>query len=434
MRKSLLFLLLAAAVLTAGCGKVKESKVTEIVVWHSWGGTQKELFDKVIAEYNRTHPDVHVRSVYSPNDTSNSQKFFTSVAAGKGPDVASVDGPQVAAWAHQGALQPLDDNFAEAGLKEEDFFVPCWKENYYKGHVWAATYCADPNFAFVWNKKVFRECGLDPERPPRTIKELDEYNDKITKIDPKTGKIIRIGIIPWAMSGNMNSMYTWGWAFGGSFYDEKTEKVTADDPKLVEALEWMASYADKYDVKRVFSFCSGFGSKEQNPFIIGILGMHYLHVCGLEEIKLYAPNLDYGIGYFPAPPDGEAQSSWIGGWCFAIPKGCKHPKEAWDLIKWLCADREGTAKAMKIQSLFPGYRKSAYFDSMPETGPIPAFYEILLRCKHQRPVEPAQEFYLNELSKAVEYSIYDVKTPKQALKDAREAAQKELDLRVAGNK
>ncbi|MBP5093888.1 MAG: hypothetical protein J6332_07560, partial [Abditibacteriota bacterium] len=75
MRKSLLFLLLAAAVLTAGCGKVKESKVTEIVVWHSWGGTQKELFDKVIAEYNRTHPDVHVRSVYSPNDTSNSQKF-----------------------------------------------------------------------------------------------------------------------------------------------------------------------------------------------------------------------------------------------------------------------------------------------------------------------------------------------------------------------
>ncbi|MBO7392715.1 MAG: ABC transporter substrate-binding protein [Abditibacteriota bacterium] len=434
MKKSLLFLLLAAAVLTAGCGKVKEAKVTEITVWHSWGGNQKELFDKVIAEYNRTHPGVHVRAVFSPNDTSNSQKFFTSVAAGKGPDVASVDGPQVAAWAHQGALTALDDRFAEEGLTEDDFFVPCWKENYYKGHIWAATYCADPNFAFVWNKKVFREAGLDPEKPPTTIEELDEYNEKITKIDPKTGEIKRIGILPWAISSTANSLYTWGWAFGGSFYDDATETVTADDPKLVEALEWMCSYAKKYDVKRINSFSSGFGSKEQNPFFIGLIGMHFFHICDLDEVRQYAPNLDFGVGYFPAPPDGEAQSSWIGGWCFAIPKGCKHPKEAWDLIKWLCADREGTAKAMKIQSLFPGYRKSAYFDSMPETGPIPAFYEILLRCKHQRPVEPAQEFYLNELSKAVEYSIYDVKTPKQALKDAREAAQKELDLRVAGNK
>ncbi|MBP5093889.1 MAG: ABC transporter substrate-binding protein [Abditibacteriota bacterium] len=432
MKRFLIFLLLA--VFACGCGGVKESGVTEITVWHSWAGKQKELFDKVIAEYNRTHPGVHVRAVFSPNDTSNSQKFFTSVAAGKGPDVSVVDGPQVAAWAHQGAILPLDKYFARDGLTEADFFAPCWKENYYRGHIWAAPYSADPNFAFVWNKKVFREAGLDPEKPPKTIAELDEYNEKITKIDPKTGEIKRIGIIPWNIMGSSVSLYTWGWAFGGSFYDEETETVTADDPKLVKALEWMCSYADKYDVKRVSSFTSGFGSRDQNPFFIGLLGMHFFHVCDIEEVKLYAPNLDYGIGYFPAPPDGESQSSWIGGWCFAVPMGSKHPDEAWDLIKWLCADREGTGYAMRTQNLFPGYRKSAFFDTLEKDGLYGAFYEILLRCKHQRPVEPAQEFYMGELSKAVEYSLYGVKTPKQALRDARKASQKELDLRLAGNK
>ena len=34
--------------------------------------------------------------------------------------------------------------------------------------------CADPNFAFEWNKRVFRQVGLDPEKPPTTIAELDE--------------------------------------------------------------------------------------------------------------------------------------------------------------------------------------------------------------------------------------------------------------------
>ncbi|MBO7392714.1 MAG: ABC transporter substrate-binding protein, partial [Abditibacteriota bacterium] len=75
-----------------------------------------------------------------------------------------------------------------------------------------------------------------------------------------------------------------------------------------------------------------------------------------------------------------------------------------------------------------------YFDTLDKDSPFGAFYEILLRCKHQRPVEPAQEFYMGELAKAVDYAIYGVKTPKQALEDARVASQKELDLRLAGGK
>jgi hypothetical protein len=33
--------------------------------------------------------------------------------------------------------------------------------------------CADPNFGFMWNKESFRNAGLDPDRPPTTIRELD---------------------------------------------------------------------------------------------------------------------------------------------------------------------------------------------------------------------------------------------------------------------
>src|SRR5687768_2845116 len=78
-----------------------------LTVWHSWGGVMGPRIQKVLAAYRRTHPQVTIRDVFSRNDLSSNQKFFTSVAAGTPPDVTFVDGPQVASWAEWGALEPL---------------------------------------------------------------------------------------------------------------------------------------------------------------------------------------------------------------------------------------------------------------------------------------------------------------------------------------
>lgn len=423
-------LLLIIAVL-CGCTsgeKEIEGKIS-ISVWHPWGGTQKENFEKVVKEFEKHHPEFDVRVVFTPNDLSNNQKFFTSVAAKKPPDVCFVDGPQVAEWAEQGALAPLDDYLKREGITQDDYFAPCWAQNFYRDKVWALTYCADPNFGFVWNKKVFREAGLDPEKFPRTIEEMDEIAHKLTKFED--GRMIQIGIIPWGQYGSANSMFTWGWVFGGEFYDPETGKITADDPKCVKALEWICSYGKKYDVNRVASLQQGFGSAEQNPLYIGKLAMSCLHIAGIEDIKRYAPDLEYGITYIPAPPDGEQHSSWVGGWCIAIPKGSRHPEEAWKFIRWMCADKEGTKIAAKTQDLFPGYRHSPYFEEIRQKPGYSQFLEVLEECRHQRPVMPAQAYYMGAIARAVDQALYGKKTPAQALKDAAAETQKELDSRVA---
>ncbi|MDI6826926.1 MAG: ABC transporter substrate-binding protein [Armatimonadota bacterium] len=401
-----------------------------ITVWHPWGGTQAIACEQVIKAFEAAHPKIDVRPLFTVNDLSNNQKFFTSVAAGKPPDVTFVDGPQVAEWAEQGALTPLDDFIKSAGIKAGDYFKPCWLQNQYKGRVWALTYCADPNFAFVWNKAHFREVGLDPEKPPATIEELDYYVEKLTKWrgTGKGRKLVRIGIIPWSQYGAANSMFTWGWAFGASFYDPVTHTITADDERAVKALEWMCSYARKYDVNKISSLEAGFGSAEMNPFYVGKYSMACLHISGVEEIKKYAPNLDYGLGYIPAPPDGEQHSSWVGGWCVAIPKGCRHPKEAWEFIRWTCADPEGTRIVGEKTGLFPGYRKSPYFAKVRRNPQYGMFLRILEECRHQRPVMPAQAYYMGALQRAVDAAIYGRKSPKQALFDARVETQRELDL------
>ncbi|MDO8589419.1 MAG: ABC transporter substrate-binding protein [Armatimonadota bacterium] len=429
-------LLLIVLVVIPGCGRDRgvgqngSGRVVEMSVWHPWGGVQKERFDRVVKAFNKSHSRIHVRSVFTPNDLANNQKFYTAVAAGKPPDCVFVDGQQTAAWAEQGALESLDARLNRADIKRGDYFAPCWDQNLYGGRVWALTYCADPNFAFLWNKKVFREAGLDPEKPPSTIAELDRYNDRITKIE--RGKIVRMGVIPWAQYGGANSVFTWGWAFGGDFYNGKISKVTANDPRVVKALEWISGYAKKYDVTKVGSFVSGFGSREQNPLYTGQVAMACVHIASLEEMKQYAPNLDYGLGFIPAPLDGEQHSSWVGGWCLAIPKGSRHPDAAWEFIKWACRDPNGTQAAGRIQGLFPGYVHSPYFDEVRNKPGYGQFLQILKECRHQRPVMPAQAFLMSALDRAVDYAIYGKLSPRAALDQATKETQAELDLKLAG--
>src|SRR5205823_4634845 len=126
----------------------------------------------------------------------------------------------------------------------------------FAGKTYALPWGADPNFAFVWNKALFREVGLDPERPPRTLDELRQYARKLTKIDAQ-GHIVRLGFVPWEYEFP-NAMFTFGYAFGGEFYQEPGPgqmigKVTANDPHIIAALTWLADYGKEYDVRKMTS-------------------------------------------------------------------------------------------------------------------------------------------------------------------------------------
>jgi len=425
---ALLIAAFAAAFLSGGC--FRDEAVTAdgrplVRVWHVWGGTMAEGFRKICEEYRRLHPEIELRAVFAANDLATNQKFFTAVAAHKPPEVVFVDGPQVASWAEWGALEPLTDLCREAGVTADDFFAPCWRQTVYKGEVWALTFCADPNFGFVWNKEAFRKAGLDPEKPPQTIAELDRYADALTVY--RNGELVQIGLIPWAQYGEANSMFTWGWAFGGRFYDPERDRITADHPRVVKALEWMVSYARKYDVTKIASLQQGFGAAEQNPFITGKVAMMCLHIGGIADLARYAPDLDYGVTYIPSPPDGERHSSWVGGWCVAIPRGARNKRQAWEFIRWLCATPEGTNLVGEATGLFPGYRRSPYFDKVRNKKHYGQFLRILEECRHQRPVMPVQARYMRELTRAVGAAVYGRATPQEALAHAREVTQRELD-------
>ena len=421
---------------------------TVLGIWHPWGGPTLECFEQSVSAFTKSHPAIACDLLYVPNDMANNQKFYTAVIGNCAPEVIYVDGPQVAEWAERGLLTDLGPLLKEFGRDPQElageFFEPCWRQCVYKGKVWAITYCADPNFAFFWNKDAFRKAvargeiapeylgKVDPEKGPATIAEMDIYNDAITR---KQGdRIVRVGIIPWGMYGRANSLFTWGWAFGGEFYDDAHFKVTANDPRIVKALDWMCSYARKYDVRSMAALQSTFGSNEQNPFFIGRQVMQLFHIGGLDELARYAPNLECGITSIPQPEGGEKDSAWVGGWTVAIPSTATDPakrRAAMEYILWACASTEGTRLASRTLAAYPGWKAAPFFSEVAGNPRAAAFVEILRKAAHQRPVMPAQAFYMDQLDRAVDRALRGELTPEQALDEATRNTQAMLDKVLA---
>jgi multiple sugar transport system substrate-binding protein len=419
--------MLATAVAIAGCGPrhLAAAGPVEITVWHPWGGDQAKALRRIADRFEKSHRNIRVRLVYTPTDLSTNQKFFTAIAANKPPDVSFVDGTQDGQWAEWGALTPLDEYIRRDHVRAEDYYPPCWNQAVYKGRVWSLTFCADPNFAFVWNKDAFRKAGLDPNTPPKTMADVDRMAQKLTTF--QNGRITALGIIPWAQYGSANSVFTWGWAFGGRFYDAKTQRITANDPRVVDALTWMMTYAKRLGIERINSTASGWGSEAQDPFITGQVAMRCAHISMMKDLKRYAPHLDYGIAPLPGMPNGEIGSSWVGGWSVALPKGCKHPEQAWQFVKWLSATTAGTTAVYEEAGLLPGWKRAPILARIRKDPVLGMYVRILDEAKHQRPTMAAQAYYMGALDRAVDNALYGKETPKQALDEATRDTQRELD-------
>ena len=94
---------------------------------------------------------------------------------------------------------------------------------------------------------------------------------KVTKIDPATGRMERLGFIPvepgwwhWA----------WGYYFGGKLVGDDG-RLTVDDPKNIEAFKWVTKFANRYGREKLLAFKQGVGSFDspQNAFMSQRVGM-----------------------------------------------------------------------------------------------------------------------------------------------------------------
>ena len=327
--------LAALGVTAAGALAAPSDGKIHVSYWEKWNGPEERAARAAVAAFNRSQDRIVVEYfVQSPID----RKTLVAVSGGDPPDVAGLWIQNLASFADAEALTPLDEFIQHDGLTKEQ-----WLGRYYPvyarmcqhgGHVYAGI-STPAMIALHWNKTLFREAGLDPERPPRTVAELDEFSRRLTKRDPATGQLLQVGFLPQEPGW-------WPWIFcrwfGGEIFDG--QKITlGTDPRNLAAMHWVADYTKAYGKDAVTSFASGFAgsmASSESGFFSAKVAMIFQGVWFHNYVRQYKPGLDYGVApAWPSAVPGVDDFAMAEADLLTIPRGAKHPAAAWEFIKYL---------------------------------------------------------------------------------------------------
>lgn len=375
-----------------------------------------------ITEFERTHPNIIVEPTPLPWN-EHEKKILTSILSEDPPDLVFLVTP-VAKWATRLALTPLDDFIRRDNFDSTIFFQALWNEMRFHNSIYALPLYSN-SYAFFYNKKLFREAGLDPEKPPRTWDEVMEYSQILTKKNTR-GDYVQMGFIP--NYGNIQTVLLMAWELGARMLSDNGTKVNLTDEPTIKAFNWIVDYYEQYPVKAVAGFTAGFGFADQHGFISEKLAMMVLDNSFPDQIKRYNKNLDYGVADIPTFK-GYAPVSSTGSWWFAIPRGAKNKEAAWELMKFAVSKKVQLEEAQRQQELlFPSNKEAANDPSfLSLNAPNRVFTDLLEHSKTPAIVPLAHDVFWREFMGAQERVIHKIQTPFDALKQAEKTIQIHLD-------
>lgn len=289
-----------------------------------WTRAPMERQAKLLVEaYNAAHEN-QVELTVVPNDDYVAK---VGAAAGSGglPDLFAADIVYVPNWTEQGLFQDIS-----AQIDGLDY-----KDDINQGHLSAGTYDgAEHVLPFVldlsmlmWNKELFAEAGLDPEKAPET---LGEFADAAMAVQ----NLGKDGVSGTSTGLNCGGclLFTWFptiWASGDEVLsDDGTESLLAGDA----AKEVYATWKELYDAGAVAP-----GSAEETGATwvaefqegnVGIMPYPATLLSGLE--------FDAGVAGLPGV-DGGA-STFVGGDGIGISKDSKQAAAAWHFLSWMMSE------------------------------------------------------------------------------------------------
>lgn len=281
---------------------------------------QAKLF---VEAYNDTHEN-QVELTVVPNDD-----YVAKVGAAAGsnglPDLFAADIVYVPNWVEQGLFQDIS-----AQIDGLDF-----KDEINKGHLSAGTvddkehvlpFVLDLSMLF-WNKELFEEAGLDPEKAPANLEEFAEAAKAIQALD-------KPDVYGTATGLNCGGclVFTWFptvWADGEDVLsDDGMESLLASDT----AKEVYSTWKDLWDSGAVLpSSQDEAGPTWTAGFTEGKVGLMYYPATLLSSTPF-----DAGVAGI-AGPDGGA-STFVGGDGIGISKDSKQSPQAWNFLNWLMSE------------------------------------------------------------------------------------------------
>jgi sn-glycerol 3-phosphate transport system substrate-binding protein len=388
------------------------------------GGPITKIIDTMAADFEKENPDVKIKPVYAGSYQDSIAKALTALKGGNPPQLAVLLSTDMFTLVDEDAIVPVD------GLATSDadkrwlggFYDAFMQNSRTGGHVWGIPFQRSTIVAY-YNKNLFKQAGLDPERGPATWDELVEYSKKLTKKDA-SGNVSQWGIeIP---SGGSFAY----WLFqalttpnDAILMNEAGNQVMLDKPAVVQAATFWHDLSAKHGVMPGGTIDWGTTPKD---FLEQKAAMVWTTTGNLTNIKANA-SFPFGVAMMPKKVRGGSPTG--GGNFYIFKSGTpQQQKAALRFAQWATSPER--AADWSIATGYVAVTPAAWeTDRMKKyVADVPA----ALVARDQLPVSVA-EFSTHEnqrvtkvLNDALQAVLTGSKSPQQALTDAQREADRIL--------
>lgn len=332
---SICLILLAASIglVCASCGRgSSDGKV--VIRISNWGGVQADneyerTITKLYEQFEKENPDIdvvveRVAGEYVP-------KMLLSFVAGAEPDIMTLDASSAGVFLDNGVLKDLTPLIKQ----DKDFSLDDYFPNVVDiGRRGDALYAIPIDFTpmvVYYNKKMFREVGLPYPKPGWTWGDFRTAAKALTKGNGQYG---------FAFSNWMPGWIMWLWNNGGDTLSPDGTKASGylDSPQNAEAVGFLR---DLINVDRSAPTLSQTAARGVDLFAQANAAMTvsgHWSIVGYKASDTMVSVEDLGVVEMPRKAlDKSATVIYEAG--LAMSKNCKHPEQAWRLIKYLTSYR-----------------------------------------------------------------------------------------------
>lgn len=303
------------------------------------GPDEQAAYKKTVDQFEKDHPGVKVKIITTAADQY-ATKLKAAITGNSVPDVFYYDPGDLMAYVNGGVLLKLTDyvqNNADIDINK------IWKKgvDLYRydgqtvgqGDIWGLPKDLGP-FAMGYNKTMFEKAGIPlPDKDkPYTWDEFIKAAQQLTLDTNGDGKLDQ-----WGTGLNVNwTLQSLVWSNGADWIDSTHKKVTIDDPKFAEALQFFADMQNKYKVTPSISEAQTLDTYQR--WMQGQIGFFPV---GPWDMSTYEKlPFEYDLIPYPAGSTGKT-ATWLGSLGIGVSSKTKYPEAAAALTMYLTGSEEG---------------------------------------------------------------------------------------------
>jgi sn-glycerol 3-phosphate transport system substrate-binding protein len=387
------------------------------------GGPITKIVDGLAADFEKENPGIKVKPIYSGTYQESIVKALTANKAGEPPVISVLLSTDMYTLIDEDAIVPWDEMIRSdpdrAWVKS---FFPGFMENSQTGgKTWGIPFQRS-TVVLYWNKELFKEAGLDPDKPPASWAEMVDYAKKLTKKDA-SGNVAQWGVqVPssgfpyWLFQGftTQNNVILMNKEGTQTFYDH---------PAVIEALGFWVDLSRKHGVMKPGIIEWGTTPKD---FFERKVAMMWTTTGNLTNVKTNA-KFDFGVAMLPA---GKRRGTPTGGGNFYLfKKSTPQQREAaLRFVRWITSPER--AAQWGIDTGYVAVRADAW-DTPLMTKYVQGFPQAAVaRDQLQYAVAELSTHDNQRVTKALndglQAALTGAKTPEAAMKDAQREAERLL--------